>query len=76
MLGSPAQSDNGQDNDDMVVIQQNERRILQSEPDDSDNSLNRRSEKKNSIEKLKSQIIYDQISQNPRGQLDTSQQSI
>ena len=53
MLGSPAQSDNGGDNDDMVVIQQNDQRILQSEHDDSDNSLNRRSDKKNSMEKLK-----------------------
>jgi len=39
---------------------------MRSEPDDSENSLNRQSERKYSIEKLKSQLKLDRMSQNPR----------
>ena len=51
------------DGDDMVLIgngrDDEKKHELRSEDDDSDNSLNRLADKRNSIEKLKSQLIYD-----------------
>ena len=51
LLNSPGASE---ENEDIVVIDKDGQRLASEDVDDSDNSLNRRSDKKTSIEKLKS----------------------